>query len=331
MLLAMTTLLTAEARGVFAIAPTPFTDDGALDLASADALADFYLEREVDGITLLGVMGEAPKLDLDESLDFTRRVIDRVAGAVPVVIGVSNPGLQPLARLAREAMHLGAAGVMVSPMAGLRTEEQVVAYAATVCRALGPEVPVCLQDYPPSSGLWMSVATLARIIDGNPQIVMLKHEDHPGLAKLTRVREMLATRRRVSVLVGNGGLHLPQELARGADGVMTGFAFPEMLVGVYRRFVAGDVDGAEDLFDAYLPLVRHEFQPGFGLAIRKEILRRRGVLKSAAVRQPGPALDARDLAELDRLLARLDGRRLLTWGPRHGPQTPNARPAPAKP
>jgi 4-hydroxy-tetrahydrodipicolinate synthase len=304
-------MLTAEARGVFTIAPTPFTDDGALDLPSVDAMVDFYLEREVDGITLLGVMGEAPKLTREESLALTRRVLERAAGAVPVVVGVSAAGLEPLRTLAHDAMTLGAAGVMVAPMAGLRTEDQVIGYFETVTRALGPSVPICLQDYPPSSGVWMSVATLARLFDAFPQIVVFKHEDHPGLGKLSRVREMLASRRRVAVLVGNGALHLPQELARGADGAMTGFAFPEMMVGVCRRFAQGDVEGAEDLYDAYLPLVRHEFQPGFGLAIRKEILRRRGVLKSAAVRPPGPVLDARDLTELDHLLERLE-RRLRT-------------------
>jgi 4-hydroxy-tetrahydrodipicolinate synthase len=301
--------LTAEARGVFTIAPTPFTDDGALDLASADSMADFYLEREVDGITLLGVMGEAPKLSADEAVAFTRRVLERVAGAIPVIVGVSSPGVQPLARLAHDALALGAAGVMVAPMAGLRTEEQVERYFATVCQALGPEVPVCLQDYPPSSGVWMSVGTLTRLFETHPQMVMFKHEDSPGLGKLSRIREALDARgRRVSILVGNNGIHLPQELARGADGVMTGFAFTEMLVGVCRRFRAGDAEGAEDLYDAYLPLVRHEGQPGVGLAIRKEILRRRGALKSAAVRPPGPVLDARDVAELDRLIARLERR-----------------------
>jgi 4-hydroxy-tetrahydrodipicolinate synthase len=305
---AVPNMLTGDTRGIFTIAPTPFTEDGALDLASADTMVDFYLEREVDGVTLLGVMGEAPKLTLGESLAFTRRVLERAAGALPVVVGVSAPGLEPLRHLAHEAMAIGAAGVMVAPMAGLRTEDQVVAYFDAVTRALGPSIPMCLQDYPPSSGAWMSVATLARLIDAFPQIVVLKHEDHPGLGKLSRVRDMLATRRRIAILVGNGALHLPQELARGADGAMTGFAFPEMMVGVYRRFKAGDVDAAEDLFDAYLPLVRHEFQPGFGLAIRKEILRRRGVLKSAALRPPGAVLDARDIAELDHLLHRLERR-----------------------
>lgn len=304
----MTKWLTADAHGIYTVAPTPFTDDGGLDLASADTMADFYLEREVDGITLLGVMGEAPKLTPEESIAFARRVIERVAGAIPVVVGVSAAGIEPLKRLAGEAMAAGAGGVMVQPMSGLRTEEQVVGYFDTVTRALGAAVPIVLQDYPPTSGVFVSVPTLARLVDLFPQIVVIKHEDHPGLGKLSRVREMLAARRRVSVLVGNGALHLPQELARGADGAMTGFAFPEMTVGVYRRFKAGDVDAAEDLFDAYLPLVRHEFQPGMGLAIRKEILRRRGVLKSAALRAPAVVLDARDIAELDRLLARLERR-----------------------
>ena len=102
---------------------------------------------------------------------------------------------------------------------------------------------------------------------------------------------------------------MPQELARGADGIMTGFAYPEMLVSVSALFAAGRSDEAEDLFDVYLPLVRHEQQPGFGLALRKEILRRRGAIRSAAVRPPpGPRLDAHDLTELDRLLSRLETR-----------------------
>jgi 4-hydroxy-tetrahydrodipicolinate synthase len=101
---------------------------------------------------------------------------------------------------------------------------------------------------------------------------------------------------------------VPQELARGADGIMTGFAYPEMLVSVFALFTAGRSHEAEDLFDVYLPLVRHEQQPGFGLAVRKEILRRRGAIGSAAVRTPGPRLDADDVAELDRLLSRLKTR-----------------------
>jgi 4-hydroxy-tetrahydrodipicolinate synthase len=140
--------------------------------------------------------------------------------------------------------------------------------------------------------------------------VMFKHEDCPGLKKLSQMRKACdgTARRYISILVGNGGLYVPQELRRGADGVMTGFAYPEMLVSVCSLFQAGQSEEAEDLFDVYLPLVRHEQQPGFGLAVRKQILRRRGAIRSAAVRAPGPSLDTDDISELDRLLARLDAR-----------------------
>ncbi len=89
---------------------------------------------------------------------------------------------------------------------------------------------------------------------------------------------------------------------------MSGFAYPELLVEVYERFVAGREEAAFDLYDAYLPLIRYEQQPGIGLAIRKEILHRRRVLASPVLRPPGAALDALDHAELDQLLERLDRR-----------------------
>jgi 4-hydroxy-tetrahydrodipicolinate synthase len=189
---------------------------------------------------------------------------------------------------------------------GLRSEDQVLGYFAKVFAALGPEVPVCLQDYPQASGVYLSVDTLRKLFVSYPQLAVFKHEDCPSLPKLSRVRAVADdTGRQIGILTGNGGVYLPQELARGADGSMTGFAFPEMLVEVWKRFSSGDADGAEDLFDAYLPLLRHEAQPGMGLAIRKELLCRRGAIKSATVRQPGPVLDATDLKELDALVARL--------------------------
>ena len=137
-----------------------------------------------------------------------------------------------------------------------------------------------------------------RLVDDFKQLVMLKHEDGPGLAKLTRVREgeKKPGRRRVSILVGNGGLYLPQELRRGADGAMTGFAWPEMLVQVCDLAAKGKMEEAEDLFDIYLPLVRHEQQLGIGLALRKEVLFRRGAIKSPRQRAPGIVADARPIA-----------------------------------
>ena len=248
----MPATLNESARGVYVICVTPFTDDGALDLASTATMVEFMLARGVDGLTVLGILGEATKLTADESERFVARVLDVVAGQVPVVVGV-------------------------------------------------------LQDPPVSTGVQMPVSAMLRIVAAHPTCVMIKHEECPGLAKLSAMRaaSQRGEVRRVSILTGNGGgLFLPEELSRGADGAMTGFAYPEMMVDVCREHAGGDVERAHDLFDAYLPLARYEQQAGIGLAVRKHLLRQRGAIASAALRRPGPRLGAADVADIERLVAR---------------------------
>jgi 4-hydroxy-tetrahydrodipicolinate synthase len=306
----MTGLLDANAKGVYPIAPTPFTDSGDIDWPSVDRMIDFYLRAKAHGLTLLGLMGEAQKLSDTESAELVRYALRHIGGRVPVVVGTSNAGTPNLVALSRIAMEAGACGVMVAPLTGLKTEAQIASYFGSVTAALGPDIPICYQDYPQSSQAHISAEGFVRLIDANPSIVMFKHEDCPGLKKLTAVRKACdgKAHRRIAIFVGNGGLYVPQELHRGADGMMTGFAFPEALVEVFELFQKGQVEAAEDVFDTYLPVLRHEQQPGFGLPVRKEILRRRGAIASATVRAPGLSLDADDLAELDRLLARLEAR-----------------------
>lgn len=306
--------LTEQAKGVFIIAATPFTDEGALDLNSVDSLTDFYLGCGVTGFTLLGIMGEAPKLTGEESLSVVERVVRRAQGR-QIIVGVSHAGLENVRRLSHEVMIAGASGVMVAPPPGLKGDEGLYNYFAQVFKELGPDIPVVYQDYPQSTGVYLAPSVFECLVDDFKQLVMLKHEDWPGLAKLTRVRESEKKpgRRRVSILVGNGGLYLPQELRRGADGAMTGFAWPEMLVEVCDLAAEGKMEEAEDLFDIYLPLVRHEQQLGIGLALRKEVLYRRGAIKSPRQRAPGSSLTATDRAELDNLIARLE-RRLAAAG-----------------
>jgi len=306
----MTDLIHRNSSGVFVIAATPFTEDGALDLASTDRMVDFYLETGVTGMTILGIMGEAPKLSGEESRSFVKRVLARIDGRVPVIVGVSGAGIDPMRALTAEVMDAGAAGVMVAPMQGMGPEDRIEGYFGQVCKALGPDVPVCLQDYPQTTGVRMSVDSILKIARDNPQVVMLKHEDWPGLTKLSRVRAETGTAEqpRLSILTGNSALFLPQEMQRGADGAMTGFAYPEMMVQVVDLSLKGDHDRAEDIFDAYLPLVRYEQQLGLGLAIRKETLRRRGVIATAKVRAPGPVMTKADHEELSRLVARLEKR-----------------------
>jgi 4-hydroxy-tetrahydrodipicolinate synthase len=302
----MTKMLDESANGVFVIAVTPFSDDGQIDAQSIDRVTDFYLEKGVTGITILGMMGEAHKLTADESRLVLERYLKRIDGRIPVVVGVSAAGTDPLVKFAKQALSQGAAGLMLAPVNTLRTEEQIYGYFSDVLDRLGDDAPIVLQDYPYITNVNISVGTIRRLADRYKQIVMLKHEDWPGHSKLSRL--VASEGRKISILVGNGGLYLPQELRRGANGAMTGFAYPEMLVDVCAAFARGDAELGEDIFDTYLPLLRHEAQPGIGIALRKETLRRRGAIASAHVRAPGPRLSVDDHRELDQLIARLERR-----------------------
>ncbi|WP_419897481.1 dihydrodipicolinate synthase family protein [Roseomonas sp. USHLN139] len=291
-----------EIQGSYIIAQTPFDDRGAVDAASIDSLVAFYLKHGADGFVVGGVSGEGGKLTAAEAELVTRRFIAG-SGGKPVIVGVSNPGTAQLAQLTAQAMDLGAAGVMIAPPGGLRTEEELLSYFATVFAMIG-DVPVVLQDFPGSTGVWMSVPSILKLIEAHPQIQVVKQEDLPSLEKISRLRA--GEGRRVAILTGNNGLYLPQELGRGIDGPMAGFSHPEMLSGVWQLHRQGEVEAAHDLFDCYLPLLNYEAQGFWGVAARKEVLRRRGAIRHATMRQPGPRLTARHQAELDLLVRRVE-------------------------
>ncbi|SUB02424.1 Dihydrodipicolinate synthase [Pannonibacter phragmitetus] len=301
------TRLTEAASGVYVIAATPFTETGDIDFGSCDRMVDHYLKAGATGLTLLGIMGEAPKLTSEESATLVRHILKRVEGKVPIIVGVSAPGFAQMQDLTARVMDMGAAGVMVAPPGSLRTDDQIVTYYMQVAEFLG-DTPFVLQDFPLVTGVQISVPALARIFNALPTAVCLKHEDWPGLAKITALRKKGTLNRRISILCGNGGVFLPEEMERGADGAMTGFAYPEMMAGVVENHRKGDMERARDLFDAYLPLARMEQQPGAGLAIRKYIMYRRGILASPALRKPGAPLDPLSRAEVDRLMTRLEKR-----------------------
>lgn len=298
--------LPADARGVYPIAPTPFLDDGRIDLESVDRLTDFYLACGATGITVLGQLGEAPKLEHDESVQVATRMIRRAA-RLPVVVGVSAPGFAAMRALTREVMEQGAAGVMIAPPHTLRTDDQIVGYYRQAAEAIGADVPFVLQDYPLTFSVQMTPGVIRRIVTELPSCAMLKHEDWPGLEKISTLRgyQRDGQMRHLPILVGNNGLFLDYELERGADGANTGYAFPDMLVDVVRLSQAGEREAAHDLFDAHLPLLRYEQQPGIGLTVRKYVLQRRGLLRSAALRAPAAPLSATARAEVEHLLQRL--------------------------
>jgi 4-hydroxy-tetrahydrodipicolinate synthase len=288
-------------KGVYIVAQTPFDESGAVDLESIDTLVDFYLRHGADGFTVLGVAGESAKLSPDEAIAVAARFIARAKGK-PVVVGVSNPSVAQLRDLTARVMDAGASGVMIAPPNGLRTEEDLFNYFGTVFAQIG-NVPTVLQDFPFSTGVWMSVPTILKLVADFDAIQAIKEEDLPSLGKIVRLRQ--STGRRVAILTGNNAVYLPLELARGIDGPMAGFSHPEMLSGVYRLYTQGKIEEAHDLFDSYLPLLSHENQSQWGVAVRKEVLRRRGAIRHATMRAPGPRLNAADMTDIDRLLARL--------------------------
>jgi len=302
--------LDEKAKGVFVITVTPFKDDGSLDDASTDRVIDFYLEKGATGLTVLGVMGEAPKLTAAESQHYVKRVLARVKGRIPTIVGVSAPGFAAIGELSKSVMDMGAAGVMAGPATTVKTDDQAYAYYEMVAETLGPDIPFCVQDHPLAyGGVQLPMPVMKKIFANLPTAVMLKHEDWPGpgLNKLAAIRSGLT--RRISILSGNGGgLFLPEEMSRGADGAMTGFGYPEMMVDVVKAHTAGNVERAHDLFDAYLPLARYEQQTALGLAVRKYMLMKRGAIATMAIRKPGPKLSPADVADIDRLIARQEKR-----------------------
>ena len=297
--------LDATASGVYPIAPTPFHADGRIDEASIDRLIEAYQATGATGATVLGIMGEAPKLEPEESLAVAARFIERLG--LPVIVGVSAPGFAAMRRLARAVMDRGAAGVMIAPVPSLRTDEQILGYYRGAVEAVGTDVPFVIQDYPLTLSVQMTPHVIRQVVEEHASCVMLKHEDWPGLEKISQLRafQREGTMRPISILTGNGGLFLDFEMERGADGAMTGYAYPEMLVEVVRHQKAGQRDAAHDLFDAHLPLLRYEQQQGIGLAVRKYVLMRRGAMKSDAQRMPASKLSETSRAEVEFLLSRL--------------------------
>ena len=282
--------LDSSAHGVFPIAPTPFFDDGRIDTGSIDRLADFYVACGATGLTVLGQMGEAPKLTHAESVAITAQFIRR-APVLPVVVGVTSPGFASMKALAQEVMGLGAAGVMIAPPNTLRTDEQIITYYKQASKAIGEDVPIVLQDYPLSFSVQMSPNVIRAMAQEIAAIQMIKHEDWPGLEKISALRgyEADGSMRHLAILCGNGGLFLDFD----------------MLCDVVRLQKAGERDQAHDLFDAHLPLLRYEQQPGTGMAVRKYVLFKRGLLKSDAQRAPGGQLNATSQKEVNYLLQRL--------------------------
>ncbi len=284
-------------HGVHTIVPTPFDERGELDGESLSRLIDFLVGLGVDGVVVLGVMGEAPKLSEAEQAEVIRLAVAAAAGRVPVFAGAGAAGTDLAIAKGLAAVRGGAAGLLVAPPP-VQKDAVIFEYYRRLGEAV--QAPLILHDYPATTGILLSPELVARMFREIAQVRVIKLEEPPTGPKISQLRRLCPE---LSILGGLGGMYFLEELARGADGIMTGFSYPEVLAAIYRAFTGGDMAAAERIFFGACPLLRYEFQPGIGLAVRKEIYRQRGAIRAATVRHPGAQIDEELRGELARILA----------------------------
>ena len=287
--------------GIFNILATPFTADYAVDYDSLRRLVRFQMDLGAQGLTILGVLGEAAKLSVAERRAVMNTVLDTVNGAIPIVVGASHSELSTCIALSEAAFAAGAEGVMIAPPPMEdKSDPAILALYSEIAETISGAIVV--QDFPPINDVIMSVAVLAQIAEAIPNARYLKLEDPPLMQKIHAIRQATD---KFEIFGGLGGMFLLEELQRGASGTMTGFAFTEILVAVYDAFRAGRLSEAEAIFDRYTPLIRYENQPQINLTIRKAFLHRRGAIANPTPREPFNPIDAGTLNEIDWLLRRV--------------------------
>lgn len=292
--------------GVYTIMPTPFQDDGKLDLESLEHLTKFLVSLGVDGLVVLGVMGEAPKLSQGEQNEVITTTV-AAAGDIPVFAGSGADGTDLAVEKSLNAISLGAEGLLVAPPP-VQNDKVIFDYYSRINDAV--DKTIILHDYPVATGIKMSPPLVKRLYDELKHVRVIKLEETPSIPKITAIRNLGCD---IGIVGGLGGMFFLEELERGSDGMMTGFSYPEILVAIYKAYSSGDKKEAARIFYEACPLLRYEFQPGIGLALRKEVYRQRGAIASAFVRHPGTQIDEylkQELAdvleycELEKLTAR---------------------------
>jgi len=293
--------MTGKITGIFNILATPFTADYDVDYDSLKNLVSFQMDKGAHGLTILGVMGEAAKLSVDERKQVMDTVIETVDGAIPVVVGTSHQDTDTCIDLSSAAFSAGADGVMIAPpRMDDKSDEAIMALYKKIAETITD--PIVVQDFPPINDVLMSPDLLGNIADEIPNAGYLKLEDPPLMEKIAAIRERTD---KFEIFGGLGGMFLLEELNRGASGTMTGFAFTEILVAVFDAFNDGRIADAEAIFDKYLPLIRYENQPQINLTIRKEFLKRRGAMANATPREPFNPIDEGTHEEISWLLKRV--------------------------
>lgn len=290
--------------GVYTIMPTPFQADGKLDLSSLEQLTKFLVNLGVDGLVVLGVMGEAPKLSQAEQDEVIKTTV-AAAGTIPVFAGSGADGTDLAIEKSLNALSLGAQGLLVAPPP-VQNDTVIFDYYSRINAAV--DKMIILHDYPSATGIKMSPLLVKKLYDELDNVQVIKLEETPSIPKITAIRKLECD---ISIVGGLGGMFFLEELQRGSDGMMTGFSYPEILVAIYRAYTSGNEQEAARIFYEACPLLRYEFQPSIGLALRKEVYRQRGAIDSAFVRHPGAQIDEHLKKELAAVLDYCDLEKVL--------------------
>lgn len=283
--------------GVHCISATPFQPDESLDLASVRTLLDYLIAGGCDGALFLGVLGEADRLSDHERRQVLETALDHAGDRLQISVGITHNSTVVSRQRALDAQKQGVAAVMVSPPPGSAAGPALAAHFERIAADL--TIPLIVQDHPTSSGVKLPVEFIASLYDVLPPNSVCKLEDPPTAVKMHRLRNLEP---RYQIFGGLGGVSLLHELDAGSAGAMTGFAIVELLVEIVSAHLAGNRAGAAEAYIRALPLMVFEAQPGAGVALRKEILRRRGAIAHGTVRQPAPIPDRFALGLLDELL-----------------------------
>jgi dihydrodipicolinate synthase/N-acetylneuraminate lyase len=291
-------------RGVFAIPPTPFDDVGNVDEPSLRSCVDFCIRAGSHGIVAPVNASESIALTDAERLRVAEVLVEQSAGRRPVVIGISGTSTAASVLYARHAAKIGADAVIaMPPYVRHPPAEEIFEFYVAVARA-AEGLPVWIQDYVGPVGTPMPAALLARLLQEIPGVDFLKEETAFAPQVMTRVRELAGSALK-GVMGGMAGRYLLEEYRRGACGTMPACEVADAHVKVWDALERGDADEARRLHTQLLPLLNYEAMYSF--TIYKEVLLRRGVIRSAKTRVSGAGtLDAENHRELDLLLRDLE-------------------------
>jgi dihydrodipicolinate synthase/N-acetylneuraminate lyase len=291
---------TTHLIGIYPIVYTPFDEDGAVDFRDLAAEVEYLVGAGVDGVGV-AVGSEVFKLTDAERVSVLKAVAWEVRGRVPVVMHAGAPGTDVAVGYARTAAELGADALMVTPPSFLPVPPDVVVEHYRRIAEAG-NLPVFIQD------IWTSPiapALAVRIAREVPLARYAKAETPPTPDRAAELKALGGDD--VTVFGGFGGVNFVPELRRGSVGTMPGPAVPEAFVTAWALWRAGDEAGAEAVMEQVAPLLTLLMRSLDGsYHLTKEILRRRGVIRSTGVRMPTSRPDETAYREVARLMDRMN-------------------------